>query len=167
MYRIRFLLIAISCLIKKPKSLLEKFDLKFRAWPLTDTDVTRLFTQTYSSYMGLGRWHFVFSSEFKTAAFKHRWVPVTTAESVVYKRPIRVFEKVQLQTQLICWNERRFFLRQTFLVNAEPRAFALVEGLLRGPHGHVNPIEAFKVLGASNASPEMPDDIKLWSTVRP
>jgi len=156
----------LTCFIKRPKELLEKYQLDFVALPFIDTDVSRLFTQTYSSYMGLGRWHFVFSSKFKTAALKHRWVPVTTAESIVYSRSIRAFEKVELETQLICWDQKRFFLKQTFFVNAEPRAEALVEGLLRGPKGHLNPVEAFKVLGMTDPSPEMPENVRLWASVR-
>lgn len=59
--------------------------------------------------MGLARWHFLFSSEFKTVAFKNKWVPVTTAETIWYGRSIKAFEKVTLRTQMVCWDERRFF----------------------------------------------------------
>ena len=166
MYRVRFLKIIFLCLWRKPYGLLERYDLNFRVLPLVDTDVTRLFTQAYSAYMGLARWHYVFSSEFKTAALKNRWVPVTTAETIRYVRSIKAFEKVTLQTQLICWDDRRFFLKHSFTVKNEVRATAMVEGLLRGPRGHLNPIEIFKVLGVATPSPQMPKEISDWRDAR-
>jgi hypothetical protein len=116
--------------------------------------------------MGLGRWHYVFTSQFKIGALKNGLVPVTTSETVTYKRSIRAWEKVTLRSQLLCWNERRFFLKQSFWVEEEERAVALVEGLLRGPKGHLNPVEVFQVLGANEVSPAMPEEIKLWCQMR-
>jgi acyl-CoA thioesterase FadM len=162
LYRLRFIVLIFRCLISQPKGLLEDFDLYFIAVPLIDTDITRMFTQTYAAYMGLARWHYIFASHFKKAAIRDHWAPVATTERIQYKRSIKAGEKVQLRTKMLCWDEKRFFLRQTFLVNGEERAFALVEGLVRGSTGVLKPTEAFKALGVSSPSPEMPEEIKQF-----
>jgi acyl-CoA thioesterase FadM len=161
-YRLRFLILMVRCFFSRPRGLLDTYELKFRAIPFIDTDFSRLFTQTYSSFMGMARWHYIFSSQFKAVALKRRWAPVTTSETITYKKSIRVFEKVTLVTKLVCWDSRRFYLHHAFLVNGEERAFALVEGLLRGPEGHLNPKEVFQVMGLTSASPPIPENFSLW-----
>lgn len=165
MYRFRFIVIMLKCLFAKPKELLEDFDLEFRAVPFFDTDVSRLFTQTYASYMGLARWHYIFASKFKAAALKDKWAPVATAEDMTYKRSIKAGEKVLLRTKMLCWTDKRFYLRQSFYVGEELRAEALVEGLVRAPSGTLNPIEAFRALGVSQASPPPPEEIRRWKSL--
>lgn len=166
MYRLRFLVIMAKCFFSKPQDILSSYDLSFRVLPFVDTDLTRLFTQTYSAWTGLGRWHYVFSSAFKQAALKHRWIPVTTAETITFKRSIRIGEKVTLKTQIVCWNERCFFLRQTFYVGAEIRAVALSEGIVRSPKGHLKPGDVFNSFGHDIDSPPIPDEIRKWYSMR-
>ena len=166
MYRLRFIAIMLQCFFSKPQDILASYELTFRALPIFDTDLTRLFTQTYSAWTGLGRWHYVFSSPFKQAATKHRWIPVTTAETITFKRSIKFGEKVTLKTQIACWNERCFFLRQTFLVGEEIRAVAFSEGIVRSPKGHLKPGDVFSSFGRALESPETPAEIQKWYSMR-
>ena len=166
MYRLRFCLIMLSCLFSKPRGITESYGLSFRVVPFLDTDLTRLFTQTYSSWTGLGRWHYVFSSAFKKAAMKNRWIPVTTAETITFKRSIKAGEKVLLQTQVVCWNDRCFFLRQIFTVAGEVRAIAISEGIVRSPSGHLKPGDVFASFGSKKESPEIPEEIQKWYSMR-
>lgn len=165
MYRLRFIVIMLKCLFAKPKGLQENFDLEFRTVPFFDTDVSRFFTQTYASYMGLARWHYIFASTFKRVAIKNKWAPVATSEYITYKRSIKAGERVLLRTNLLCWTDQRFYLRQSFLVGGELRAVALVEGSVRSPKGVLNPIEAFRTLGVTEASPPPPAEIKAWKAL--
>ena len=112
--------------------------------------------------MGLARWNLVFNSEFRTAALKKGWVPVTTKETIKYKKSIRAFQKVTLTTRLLFWNEKRFYHEHVFSVKGEVKAICYLEGLLRSPKGILKPNEAFSVLGVDLISPEIPEDIKGW-----
>lgn len=166
MYRFRFILIMVKCIFSKPQNIFESYVLSFRAIPFVDTDFTRLFTQTYSAWTGLGRWHYVFSSAFKRAAMKNRWIPVTTAETMTFRRSIKAGERVRLATQIVCWNERCFFLKQIFTVANEVRAIAISEGIVRGPMGHLRPGDVFASFGESPTSPAMPEEILSWYSMR-
>lgn len=166
MYRLRFCLTILKCFFSRPKDIMASYELSFRVLPFMDTDFTRLFTQTYSAWTGLGRWHYVFSSAFKQAAMKHRWIPVTTAETITFKRSIKAGEKVSLRTQIVCWNERCFFIKQIFLVAEEVRAVAISEGIVRSPSGHLKPGDVFASFGRSQKSPEIPEEIQKWYSMR-
>ena len=90
--------------------------------------VSRLFTQTYASLTGVGRWHYVFSSHFRRAAIKRRWIPVTIAETFVFYRSIKAFDKIELKTELICWNERCFFRAPDFFVTRRSESHLAFRG---------------------------------------
>lgn len=162
MYRFRFIKIILTALLFRSRRLLDDFEINFWALPFVDTDFSRLFTQTYALYMGLGRWHFVFNSEFRSVAIKKRWIPVTTAETIVYKRSIKAFSCVTLRTKLLCWDEKRFYLEQSFWVKGEVYASAYLQGLIRSPSGHLKPTEVFPAIGLSVESPPAPVQIESW-----
>lgn len=163
MYRLRFILVMLKSFLSKKKGISEDLVLKFWVIPFVDTDLTRLFTQTYNQYMGLARWNLVFNSEFRTGALKRGWVPVTAKETISYKRSIKAFDRIVLTTRLIHWNERRFYHEHIFTVKGEVRAVCYIEGLVRGPKGHLKPTEVFKALGVSREAPPMPDNMKGWA----
>jgi acyl-CoA thioesterase FadM len=162
MYRLRFIFVMISSFLSKKKELSADFTLKFTAIPFLDTDVFYLFTQTYGQYMGLARWNLLFNSEFRTAALKKGWVPVTTKETISYKRPIKAFERITLVTRIVHWNDRRFYIEHLFYVKGEIRSITYVEGLVRGPKGHLQPNEAFKEMGVIRESPQLPINMQGW-----
>jgi len=166
MYRLRFIIVIIKSLLSKKKDLLDDFELKFIAIPLIDTDLTMLFTQTYSLYMGLARWNFLFNSEFRTVALKKAWVPVTTTETIAYKKPVKAFDRVTLTTRLLHWNDRRFYLEHVFKVKNRVCAITYIEGLVRGPKGHLKPNEVFKELGVNRASPPLPEKMQGWVNLK-
>lgn len=162
MYRLRFIYVMLKSLLTPKKTFLADFKLHFIAIPFIDTDVSQLFTQTYSLYMGLARWNILFNSEFRTAALKWYWVPVTASETMTYKKPIKAFSLVTLVTRAVYWDDQRFYLEHLFYVNQTIHAKAYVAGLVRGPKGKVKPNEGFKLLGIEKASPPMPLEIKSW-----
>ena len=162
MYRLRFIRVILKSFLSRKQSILAPLHLKFWVVPFFDTDVKLLFTHTYNQYMALARWNLVFNSEFRTGALKRGWVPVTTKETIQYKRSIKAFERVTITTKLLFWNERRFYHRHVFSVKGEVRAVCLLEGMLRGPKGHLKPSEAFEKLGAKLKSPPIPKEIETW-----
>lgn len=162
MYRLRFLLTMIACFLRPTRGLLDVFSKRFIAIPLLDTDVSRLFTQTYSIYAALCRWDFMFGSPFRVAALRKGWAPVTTTESFTYKRAVKAFAIVTVKTRMLCWTERRFYLEQNFYVRGELHARCLLEGMIRGPKGVLAPPQAFSELGFAGESPAVPSEVQKW-----
>lgn len=152
----------LKSFLSKKKPITEDLTLEFWAVPFLDTDVKLLFTQTYNQYMGLARWNLVFNSEFRTGALKRGWVPVTTRETISYKRSVKAFDRVKLTTRLLFWDDRRFYHQHIFSVKGEVKAICYLEGMLRGPKGHLKPAEAFKALGVELESPPIPKEVSGW-----
>ena len=160
MYRIRFLLIILRCLIRNAAPVGIERRLSYRAIPLIDTDFTRMFTHSYALFMGLARWHLLFGSEFRNLAVRHKWAPVTTRELINYKRSIRAFRKFELRTRVIHWDEDRFYVEQSFDVGGQTMVAALVEGLVRGPQGVLKPGEVFAKAGCAGPAPEPSEQMR-------
>lgn len=162
MYRLRFIWIILVSFFTKPKKITEDFDLTFRVIPFIDTDFSRMFTHSYSTYMGLARWHYVFASELRAVAIKNKWAPVTTSETITYRRSIKAFSKVILKTKLLTWDEERFYLEHSFLVNGKEMAHCTLEGLIRAPQGIQKPGDVFTASGLQEDAPQFSEKLKEW-----
>lgn len=160
MYRVRFLLMIMRCLIGATAPVEKERCLSFRAIPFIDTDITRMFTHSYALFMGLARWHLLFGSQFRKLALRHKWAPVTTGEIINYRRSIRAFQKFELRTRVIYWDENRFYVEQSFNVTGQMFVSALVEGLVRSPHGVLEPGEVFAKAGYEGPVPEPSQEMK-------
>ena len=164
MYRVRFLLMIMRCLISATAPVERERCLSFRAIPFIDTDVTRMFTHSYALFMGLARWHWLFSSQFRKLALqlalRDKWVPVTTGEIINYRRSIRAFQKFELRTRVIYWDENRLYVEQSFNVSGEMFVSALVEGAVRSPQGVLSPAALFAQAGYDGPAPEPSHEMK-------
>ena len=160
MYRVRFLLIILRCLISATAPVDRQRRLSFRAIPFIDTDVSRMFTHSYALFMGLARWHLLFGSEFRNLAVRHKWVPVTTCDVINYKRSIRAFQKFELRTRVVHWDNDRFYIEQSFDVGGQTFVSALVEGVVRSPQGILKTGDVFAKAGYEGPPPEPSEDMK-------
>jgi acyl-CoA thioesterase FadM len=167
MYRLRFLATMLKCFLRPTRGLMETYPRRFFAIPFIDTDVSRLFTQTYSLYAGICRWDFMFGSPFRNAALTRGWVPITTSEVFTYKRAIKAFSLVTVETRLLCWTEKRLYLEQNYHVRGELHARCLIEGMIRGPKGVLAPPQAFGELGFQGQSPPVPADVEKFLALTP
>jgi acyl-CoA thioesterase FadM len=99
------------------------------------------------------------------AAFRYRWtVPLRTAQ-VDYYRPLKPFEKFEIGTQVLSWNDRWFYLRQRFRTLGHPVrtvATAHVKTIFLSPSGHVAPMDVVRMaIGHDVEAPPMSAD--LWA----
>ena len=99
------------------------------------------------------------------AAFRYRWtVPVGTAQ-VNYYRPLKPFEKFEIGTQVLSWNHRWFYMRQTFRTLGRPVrtvATAYVKTIFLSPSGQVAPTDVVRMaIGYDVEAPAMSAD--LWA----
>ena len=161
MYRVRFLLMIMRCLIGATAPVEKERCLSFRAIPFIDTDITRMFTHSYALLMGLARWHLLFG-HFAICcklALRHKWAPVTTGEIINYRRSIRAFQKFELRTESLL-GSKPLLRRTSFNVTGQMFVGALVEGLVRSPHGVLEPGEVFAKAGYEGPVPEPSQEMK-------
>lgn len=129
----------------------------FRVWP-TDLDVLRHVNNgTYFSLLDLGRMDLVQRAGLVGELRRRGWFPVVTTESMGFRRPLMLGQRFDVETRVLGWNERSFYLHQRFIRDDEVVAGGLILGrFLRREGGSVRPTDVATLVGEPE-SPEIPD----------
>jgi hypothetical protein len=64
---------------------------------------------------------------------------------------------------LICWDDRWFYIEQTFTGRRGLAAVGWIKGVLRDSDGTVDPQRAISYVAPGVASPPMPEAIATWN----
>lgn len=129
----------------------------FRVLP-TDLDVLRHVNNgVYLSLLDVARMDLIQRAGLVPELRRRGWFPVVTAESIGFRRPLRLFQRFEVETRVLGWDERSFYIEQRFLRPDELVASALVVGrFLRRAGGSVTPAEVGELAGLPG-SPALPD----------
>lgn len=104
----------------------------------------------YFSLMDFGRWDMIFRNGVFDACMKRGWYSVVAAESIKFKKSLKLWDKFTLQTQLVSHDEKNIFIQQKFICRGELMATGLVKvRVLRKKGGTVPTEEVFKELNTS------------------
>jgi hypothetical protein len=82
---------------------------------------------------------------------------------ITYRRSLPVFSSFQLSARLVCWDERWFYIEQTFTGSKGLAAVGWVKGALRDAQGSVDPHRVIEGIAPGLVSPPMPDAIAAWN----
>lgn len=119
----------------------------------------------YSLLMDFARVHYLRRAGLLRPALMQRWmIPVSTV-NLDFHRPLRPFDKFEIHTQLLSWDDRWIFMRQTFQTPQSPArtlATGYVKTTIRCPSGLVAPPDVVEVVcGRAVAPPELTDDLRV------
>ncbi|MFK5644913.1 acyl-CoA thioesterase [Ornithinimicrobium sp. LYQ121] len=94
-----------------------------------------------------------------------RWYPVVAAQTVSYRRSMRLGQRFEITTRVLGWDERVVYLEQVFTSGGQHCARGLVAGrfLERGSGVRVPAPQAVGLLGPGVVSPELPEDVASWA----
>ena len=94
---------------------------------------------------------------------KNRWGLTMAGVSVRYRRRVRAFEKFEMRSHLICWDDKFMYLEQSmWKKNGECANHALYRSAITDKRGIVAPSDALKQLGESVQPPDMPKWVAGW-----
>ena len=82
--------------------------------------------------------------------------------AIRYRRSLEPWQKYELRTRLLAWDDRWFFMEQSFTRGGELMARAIVKALFVGPEGRVPPKELVDATGYPMEAPEVPEAIRRW-----
>lgn len=134
----------------------------FRVWP-SDLDTNRhLNNGRYLTLMDLGRWDLLTRMGLGRHVMRRRWAPVVAAATIRFRRSLDPFQRYDLRSRVVGWDERSFYLGQTFERGGTVHAHALVRAAILGPAGRVAPQEVVDMLRPGLASPPLPAWVDLW-----
>jgi acyl-CoA thioesterase FadM len=150
-----------------PIEALQSDVLHLRVWP-NDIDFNfHLNNARHLSVMDYGRVHLLARSGLLKPILKARWVPVVGAVWITYRRSLPLWASYQLDTRLVCWDERWFYMEQTFTGAEGLAAVGWVKAALlsrdqaTGSTTPVPPQQIMEIIHPGILSPPLPDSIEI------
>jgi acyl-CoA thioesterase FadM len=132
----RLLIIFISSIFRKRIRLTDISNLSFRVWP-QETDMKYMNNASFWTFTEMGQMDFLFRTGFLKFCRRHHWFPLVGSQKMVYKMPLKRFERFQLKSRLTYCDDKWLYFEQTFLKNDQLIANSLVKVLFRGKSGNV------------------------------
>lgn len=81
----------------------------------------------YFSFMDFGRWDMIFRNGVFDKATKNGWYSVVAGETIKFKKSLELWDKFQIETQIMGYDDKYFFIQQRFLRKGELCATGLVK----------------------------------------
>lgn len=156
MLRLRFLWLILSSYWKKPLGLLDESVLNLRVLP-NDVDITKISNDRYTALMDLGRLDIVFRAGLRKAMTTKKWMPVVTFNTIRFRYPLKIFQKYQLKTRIIWWDETTFYWQQIFERKGRVIATGHICGTLFNQDGQIPPSAMIEEAGQAVIKPTEPE----------
>lgn len=154
--RLRFLWLMLSSFWKKPIGLLDESVLNLTVLP-NDIDITKISNDRFIALMDLGRMDIAFRSGLLKSMFKNKWVPLATFDTIRFRYPLKAFQRYQLKTRIVWWDDKTGYFKQVFERKGRVVATGYVCATFLGSNGPIPPVEIFAETGQSATRPNEPD----------
>lgn len=117
----------------------------------------------YLTYADLGRTDLMLRSGAFKPILKNGWYPVVIAETIRFKRSLKLFQRFDIKTSVVGWNERDFFLQQQFYRNGTLYAGAAIKArFLSRKGGSVAVDDVLEAVGFDQTRPSLPEWVSDW-----
>ena len=93
---------------------------------------------------------------------ENNWGLTVAGVSVRYRRRVRVFQKFEIHSRAVGWDERFLYLEQSIWTRGHCANQALYRTAVTGPDGIVNPKNVAVAMGVDSQSPTLPVWVENW-----
>lgn len=149
----------------KPRSApLATTRVRLHVWP-NDLDFNmHVNNGRYLTLADIGRIHWFMSTGVLQLTRQERAIPIVGDAIAKFRRELRLWQKFEIQTRMLGWDERWGFLEHRFVRDARVLGVVAVRGVFRGPNGNLYPGDLMSRLGVSETSPPLPEWIAQWDS---
>ena len=135
----------------------------FRVWP-NDLDVLmHMNNGVYLTVADLGRVDLLLRAGMYRGIRRRGWYPVVAAETIRFRRSLRLWQRYTITTRILGWSERAFYIEQTFERAGDTVAQALIEARFLARSGaRVSAADVLAVAGVTEPSPALPEYLDDW-----
>ncbi len=145
------------------RGLFEESRVAFCVWP-NDCDLSlHMNNGRYLTVMDLGRVHLTAQSGLLREALRRRWMPVLAAAEITYLRSLKPFQRFELVTRLLTWDDKYVYLEQRFERDGELFAHAYVKGLFLAHGARVPNAGLLQAIACTEDAPPMPEALRHWA----
>ena len=160
---LRLIRVLFVALRRPPLDLFGESVVRFRVWP-GDLDFNlHMNNGRYLTLMDLGRLDLMARHGTLKQVHKNRWQPVVAAQTILYRRALKPFQRYSLHSRVVCWDDKFIYLEQRFQTGDKLAASAIVKAAVRRGGRTLRPRELLKAIGQERRSPPMPPAIKAWA----
>ena len=142
---------------------LEEDCIRMRVWP-NDIDLNmHMNNARYLSIMDYARTHLLARTGLLSHIVRSRWQALVGAVWTTYRRSLPLFSAFEITSRLVCWDDRWFYIEQTFTGREGLAAVGWVKGALRDARGGIAPQTVLQTVSPGVLSPPMPESIATWN----
>src|SRR5262245_64646406 len=117
----------------------------------------------YLSLMDLGRVHLLKQIGLLGVVLKKKWKPVLAAADIHFIRQLAPFQKFDLVTRLVTWDDKYAYMEQRFESGGALCAHAFVKGLFLERGRRVANSAVVAELGYHDEPPPFPEELRIWA----
>jgi acyl-CoA thioesterase FadM len=144
--------------------MLEGSRVSFRVMPQDLDALLHVNNGRFLSILDLGRVDTMLRSGLAAKLRKRGWYPVTAAATIQFRRSLTLFQKFDVETQVLGWDGKALFVGQRFLRHGQVVAQAAIRArFLKKSGGTIEPAEILALVGHAAPSPVLPEWIARWN----
>jgi acyl-CoA thioesterase FadM len=142
---------------------LDQDSILMRVWP-QDIDLNmHMNNARYLSVMDYARTHLLARTKLLEHIVRARWQPLVGGVWMTYRRPLPLFATFSVTSRLACWDDRWFYIEQTFAGRQGLAALGWVRGMLRDGPARLDPQLVLNRVAPGMVSPPLPEALAQWN----
>lgn len=158
----RLIWMLLTARLRGPIQLFDTAVLRLRVLP-NDLDLNgHVNNGRYFTLADLGRLDFVIRTGAARVAIANRAIPVIGDAVAKFRKDLKPFQRYDLQTRLLGWDDKWTFVEQRFVSGGRVAGVVVVRGLFRSAAGPIRPSTFLAGLSKNVASPSLPDWALAW-----
>src|SRR5690348_11462060 len=152
---VRFLLTVLRSISRSRLRVDQESILDLRVWP-TDADLALMNHAAFLTLMEQGRVDLMLRTGFLRFLLRQHLTAVLTSITVQFRKPLRRFQKLQLRTRVVCWDDQWIYLEHRIDRGGELVASGIAKNAILGRGGRLRPADILSAFGHSVAAPPVP-----------
>jgi acyl-CoA thioesterase FadM len=142
-------------------SIYESTVLSFHVWP-NELGGSMLNNSRYFTFAEACQFDIMMRTGYGFHALKNHWTPTVGSQYIRYKKPLRCFQRFQVKTKLVYWDEQWLYYSHYFERKGKIMAYAYVKVACVRNGKHVPIAELMQSKGYDPAPPQIPKLISKW-----
>jgi acyl-CoA thioesterase FadM len=164
---LRLLFTALVARFRARASVLGPCRTPFRVWPWDIDVLLHVNNGVYLSLLDVARVDLLFRCRAIGVLRAHGLYPVVAAQTIRYRRSLRLLQRFDVETRVLGWDERALLLRHDFVRGDDGVAEATVRWrFLKRGGGKPTTREVLELLGVNAESPVLPASVAAWNELQ-
>lgn len=159
---LRLLRVMLAAVFGRRQAPLQPSVLTFRVWPHDVDNNLHLNNSRYLAMMDLGRMDLIVRCGVGRQMAIRKWAVILASTTIRFRRGLKPFQRFELVTRFVGWDEKWIYLEQQFRRDGELMAGALAKGLFQAPEGNVPTREVLRSVNFRRRAPVLPRAVRQW-----